>query len=181
MYCCSQMPRRTVWILLFLTAAIVGCLAYERLSHADTVSVATVYFDSTDKKFSFVEGKLDKTKGCAWALFNDSIPTTGIAIFEVAKLDFDLMVGWGRLFVETSSQFSDLEQAYAAGLVEGRLTSTYLSPSNSVFVRSYVVIDASISIIRICWQRHSTTRACLSLCASFSVIRKLYVAICFFL
>ena len=101
--------------LLVLSSCVAAALA----SSSSTESAATVYLRG-ESTWSVAKGF--DPKGVAWGTFQDGLQSTG----------------WGVLNIETNPVFSDQNQAFAAGVAEGFLTSeqihnTFLNLAPNVF------------------------------------------------
>eukprot|EP01012_Entosiphon_sulcatum_P050606 TRINITY_DN69491_c0_g1_i1.p1 TRINITY_DN69491_c0_g1~~TRINITY_DN69491_c0_g1_i1.p1 ORF type:complete len:546 (+),score=119.16 TRINITY_DN69491_c0_g1_i1:26-1663(+) len=96
------MRCRVTFVLL--CTAVLATLAAS-VSVKDKVATVTIYA-SPPADYRVALNQLDPA-GIAWARFEDTLNVTG----------------WGILNIKTNGQFSDAQQAYAAGLAEGVLTA----------------------------------------------------------
>eukprot|EP00944_MAST-04C_sp_MAST-4C-sp1_P010669 g10669.t1 len=83
----------------------------EPLPSGKRVGTVILEVSSTSKpkhQYRVIEGSLDKGKGVAWGFYNDVTND----------------IGWSVLQIDTSKNYLDEEQMYAAGLLEGFLTAT---------------------------------------------------------
>lgn len=88
-----------------------------------TARVASVTWDGTNGRFDVHD--VNKSNSIAWGIFTDEIQTTG----------------WSYLEVFTNPFFMDHQQAYAAGLVEARLTGPLIERQFSNVYGNYCTPD----------------------------------------
>eukprot|EP00943_MAST-04B_sp_MAST-4B-sp1_P006358 g6358.t1 len=83
----------------------------EPLPSGKRVGTVVLEVSSTSKpkhQYRVIEGSQDRDKGVAWGFYNDVTND----------------IGWSVLQIDTSKEYLDEEQMYAAGLLEGFLTAT---------------------------------------------------------
>eukprot|EP01102_Stenamoeba_stenopodia_P010535 TRINITY_DN3186_c0_g1_i1.p1 TRINITY_DN3186_c0_g1~~TRINITY_DN3186_c0_g1_i1.p1 ORF type:complete len:467 (+),score=75.15 TRINITY_DN3186_c0_g1_i1:51-1403(+) len=107
---CSSLLRHFVAVVA--TAALLLCLVATVVSskspgNLEAVNYYSVYYNNHTHEFSIASGK-DEVNGVAFGYYIDEINETG----------------WSTLFIATNNRFEDSLQSYAAGYLEGVLTST---------------------------------------------------------
>ncbi|XP_064459280.1 putative phospholipase B-like 2 [Ornithodoros turicata] len=99
-----QATRTIMTMMLLLLLQLWSVSSLQKSVRGTTTSLASVTWDGTNGRFDVHDG--NRSDAIAWGNFTNDINNTG----------------WSYLEIYTNSFFMDHQQAYAAGLVEARLT-----------------------------------------------------------
>ena len=101
-----------------LTLLVIICVLIIQINGEPHSMNGTVYYDSQNNKFDIKLNVIDCTNGVSCGLFNDTLNITG----------------WGNLEIKTTKKSSaenvnDINRMYAAGYLEGYITSYQIANS----------------------------------------------------